>query len=108
MAPHVLPMLLDKLGSEVSTAKEASLRALVAGVRAFGTPGVGKHLRAIGAAMFEEVRERREGTGEGGGVEGGARSERQAGGRADKQAEIEAYGPIGGQAGRKTGRRKER
>eukprot|EP00752_Nemacystus_decipiens_P008715 g7777.t1 len=55
MAPHVLPMLLDKLGSEVSTAKEASLRALVAGIRAFGTPGVGKHLRAIGAAMFEEA-----------------------------------------------------
>lgn len=59
MAPHVLPMLLDKLSSEVSTAKEASLKALVAGVRAFGTPGVGKHLRAIGAAMFEEVREER-------------------------------------------------
>lgn len=57
MAPHVLPMLLDKLSSEVSTAKEASLKALVAGVRAFGVPGVGKHLRAIGAAMFEEVRE---------------------------------------------------
>lgn len=58
MAPHVLPMLLDKLGSEVSTAKEASLKALVAGVRAFGILGVGKHLRAIGAAMFEEVRVR--------------------------------------------------
>lgn len=58
MAPHVLPMLLDKLSSEVSTAKEASLKAIVAGVRAFGAPGVGMHLRAIGAAMFEEVCER--------------------------------------------------
>lgn len=55
MAPHVLPMLLDKLSSEVSTAKEASLKALVAGVRAFGAPGVGMHLRAVGGAMFEEV-----------------------------------------------------
>lgn len=58
MAPHVLPMLLDKLSSEVSTAKEASLKALVAGVRAFGAPGVGVHLRAIGGGMFEEVRAR--------------------------------------------------
>lgn len=56
MAPHVLPMLLDKLSSEVSTAKEASLKAMVAGVRAFGAPGVGVHLRAIGGAMSEEVR----------------------------------------------------
>ncbi|CAN0441690.1 unnamed protein product, partial [Ectocarpus fasciculatus] len=55
MAPHVLPMLLDKLSSEVSTAKEASLKAMVAGVRAFGPPGVGVHLRAIGGAMSEEV-----------------------------------------------------
>lgn len=55
MAPHVLPMLLDKLSSEVSTAKEASLKALVAAVRAFGAPGVGVHLRAIGSGMFEEV-----------------------------------------------------
>lgn len=56
MARHVLPMLLDKLSSEVSTAKEASLKALVAAVRAFGAVGVGMHLRAIGVAMFEEVR----------------------------------------------------
>lgn len=55
MARHVLPMLMDKLSSEVSTAKEASLKALVAGVRAFGAPGVGLHLRGIGEAMFEEV-----------------------------------------------------
>ncbi|CAM9457380.1 unnamed protein product, partial [Ectocarpus sp. 12 AP-2014] len=55
MAPHVLPMLLDKLSSEVSTAKEASLKAMVAGVRAFGAPGVGVHLRAIGGAMSEEA-----------------------------------------------------
>ncbi|CAN0173653.1 unnamed protein product [Scytosiphon promiscuus] len=55
MAPHVLPMLLDKLSSEVATAKEASLKALVAGMRAFGAPGVGIHLRAIGGAMFEEA-----------------------------------------------------
>lgn len=56
MAKHVLPMLLDKLSSEVSTAKEASLKALVAGVRAFGAPGMGVQLRPIGQAMFEEVR----------------------------------------------------
>ncbi|CAN0569625.1 unnamed protein product, partial [Laminaria digitata] len=56
MARHVLPMLLDKLSSEVSTAKEASLKALVAAVRAFGAPGVGMHLRALGVAMFEEAR----------------------------------------------------
>eukprot|EP00904_Undaria_pinnatifida_P006781 jgi/Undpi1/3232/HiC_scaffold_15.g06606.m1 len=55
MARHVLPMLLDKLSSEVSAAKEASLKALVAAVRAFGAPGMGMHLRAIGVAMFEEA-----------------------------------------------------
>lgn len=58
MARHVVPMLLDKLSSEVSVSKEASLKALVSGVRAFGPPGVGVHLRAIGQAMFEEVRGR--------------------------------------------------
>lgn len=55
MAKHVLPMLLDKLSSEVSAAKEASLKALVAGFRAFGPPSIRMHLRAVGAAMFEEV-----------------------------------------------------
>lgn len=55
MAIHVFPMLLDKLSSEVSSAKEASLKALVAGVRTFGAAGARAHLRAIGQAMFDEV-----------------------------------------------------
>lgn len=58
MAKHVLPMLLDKLSSEVSTAKEAALKTLVAGVRAFGALGAGGNLRPIGQAMYEEVRKR--------------------------------------------------
>ena len=56
MARHVLPMLLDKLSSEVSTAKEAALKGLVAAVRTFAPPRAGAHLRAVGDAMFQEVR----------------------------------------------------
>lgn len=56
MARYVIPMLLDKLSSEVSAAKEASLKALVAGVRSFGPTGVSMHLRPMGAAVYQEVR----------------------------------------------------
>lgn len=56
MARHVFPMFLDKLSSEVSSAKEAALKGLVAAVRAFSVPRVGAHLRSIGDAMFQEVR----------------------------------------------------
>lgn len=55
LAPHVLPLLLEKLGSSVPDAKRDAAQTLVACARAYGVPALEGHLRQIATALKAEA-----------------------------------------------------
>ena len=55
MAPHVVPLLLEKLESTVDGAKIDALETLVVCLDGYGLEGVGEFLGVLGEAIWQEV-----------------------------------------------------
>ncbi|KAK9823856.1 hypothetical protein WJX72_005960 [[Myrmecia] bisecta] len=55
LAPHVLPLLLEKLASSLMQSKKDALSALVACTRGYGAKGIGPYFSSIWSAIRNEL-----------------------------------------------------
>ena len=55
LAPHVVPLLLEKLGSSITSAKRDAAQTLAACARAYGVPPLAPYLRQLATALKAEA-----------------------------------------------------